>query len=94
MNTYVETFVLRSSQCDMYGAWKPSAILECMQESAGVHSALFGLDRAAMNGMGIAWVLSRVKVHMDRVPLVGESITDQMGLSFVATFASLPSKRK
>lgn len=75
MNTYVETFVLRSSQCDMYGAWKPSAILECMQESAGVHSALFGLDRAAMNGMGIAWVLSRVKVHMDRVPLVGESIT-------------------
>lgn len=75
MNTYVETFVLRSSQCDMYGAWKPSAILECMQESAGAHSALFGLDRAAMNGMGIAWVLSRVKVHMDRVPLVGESIT-------------------
>lgn len=75
MNTYTETLVLRSSQCDMYGAWKPGAILECMQETAGVHSALFGLDRAVMARMGVAWVLSRVVVQMDRVPLVGETIT-------------------
>lgn len=75
MNVYTETIVLRSSQCDMYGAWKPGAILECMQETAGAHSAGLGLDRETMNGLGVAWVLSRVKVHMDRVPLVGERIT-------------------
>ena len=75
MNSYTETFILRSAQCDMYGAWKPSAILECMQETAGVHSTSFGLDRDTMLNMGVAWVLSRVTVQMNRVPRTGEAIT-------------------
>lgn len=75
MNAYTETFILRSAQCDMHGAWKPSAILECMQETAGVHSASFGLDRDTMLDMGVVWVLSRVAVQMERVPLTGETLT-------------------
>lgn len=74
MNIYTETIQLRSSQCDLYGAWKPSAILECMQETAGAHSARFGLSRDVMNGMGVAWILSRVKVQMNCLPAVGEKI--------------------
>lgn len=72
--TYSETMELRACSCDMGGAWSPSAILAAMQETAGAHSALLGLDRNTMNSLGLAWVLSRVRVEFDRVPLMGETI--------------------
>lgn len=74
-NIYTETMTLRASDCDLYGRWLPSAILTAMQETAGAHSAILGLDRKKMTDMNLAWVLSRVKVEMKRVPLVNETIT-------------------
>ena len=71
----VSTLALRSCHCDMFGQWKPSGILEAMQETAGEHSVRFGLSRSVMDGYGIAWVLSRVKVEMTRLPVAGETIT-------------------
>lgn len=75
MNIYTESVHLRSSQCDLFGAWKPSAILECMQETAGTHSALLGLTQSVMHDWGVAWILSRVKVQMHRLPTVNEILT-------------------
>lgn len=72
---YTQTIQLRTCDCDMYGIWRPSAILEVMQESAGAHSALLGLDRSKMNSLNLAWVLSRLKVAMLRMPCAGEKIT-------------------
>ena len=74
-SVYTENLELRACSCDMSGAWKPSAILETMQETAGVHSRIFGLGRDVMDAMNIAWVLSRLTVRFDRVPVVGETIT-------------------
>ena len=71
---YRETLLLRSGMCDLLGAWRPGSILEVMQETAGEHSALFGLDRKIMDEMGICWVLSRVKVVLHRTPKVYEKI--------------------
>ena len=76
-SVYTETLELRACSCDMSGAWKPSAILETMQETAGVHSRIFGLGRDVMDAMNIAWVLSRLTVRFDRVPVVGEAITGE-----------------
>ena len=45
---YTETTELRACSCDMLSAWTPSAILSAMQETAGVHSRLLGLDRETM----------------------------------------------
>ena len=73
-NILKETMELRACNCDMFGAWRPDAILEAMQETAGTHSALLGLDRSTMNSMGLAWVLSRVKVEFERVPKMGETV--------------------
>jgi len=75
LKMYQEEMILRTSACDQYGAWKPDAILECMQETAGVHSALLGLGRDVMDSMGVCWILSRVKVQMMRVPHAFEKIT-------------------
>ena len=66
--------LLRTCNCDMYGSWRPSAILEAMQETAGEHSALCGLTTPVMTEMGLAWVVSRVKVQMQRLPKVGETV--------------------
>lgn len=71
---YSENVELRSPGCDMCGAWRPGAILETMQETAGAHSAMLGLDRDEMARLGLGWVISRLKVEFDRVPQVGERI--------------------
>lgn len=73
-SVYTETLELRACHCDMSGAWKPSSILETMQETAGVHSRMFGLGRDVMDGMNIAWVLSRLTVKFDRLPKINEKI--------------------
>lgn len=72
---YQETMEVRSCHCDMGGTWRPGAILEAMQETAGVHSAIFGLSRSVMDDMGVAWVLARTCVRMQRMPRSGEKIT-------------------
>lgn len=73
--SYVETFALRTGQCDMQGQWKPAAILDAMQETALVHCIHLGLPRAATDALGIAWVLSRSRVVLERAPRLGETVS-------------------
>ena len=40
LKTYREDLLLRTCTCDMQGRWRPSAILESMQETAGTHAQL------------------------------------------------------
>ena len=74
-NTYDETFTLRSRDCDLNDKWRPSAILETMQDTAGAHSKLLGCGRDELVRRNIVWVLSRCELHMDRYPASGEQIT-------------------
>lgn len=75
VNTYDETFILRPRDCDLNEKWRPSAILETMQDVAGAHSILLGCGRDELVKNNIVWVLSRCELHMDRYPSVGETIT-------------------
>lgn len=72
--TYSETFLIRTSHCDMDGLWKPSSILTAMQELAGAHSHLLGCGRDVLLQQNTVWVLSRTELVMDRYPAVGETI--------------------
>ena len=74
-NLLIETVRLRSIHCDMCLTWKPSAILETMQETAGAHSDSFGLTHEKMSSWGLAWVLTRLKVEFTRMPVSGETVT-------------------
>ena len=74
-NTYDETFRLRSRDCDLNEKWRPSAILETMQDVAGTHSFLLGCGSEELVKKNIAWVLSRSELHVDRYPSVHEKIT-------------------
>ena len=75
VNTYDETFTLRTRDCDLNGKWRPSAILETMQDVAGAHSKLLGCGRDELVKKNIVWVLSRCELHMDRYPAAGEQVT-------------------
>ena len=77
LKSYEETFVLRVSDCDLNGRWRPGAILACMQEAAGAHSALLGCGRDELLQRNIVWVLSRCELRMERYPAYGETITVQ-----------------
>lgn len=72
--TYSETFLIRTSQCDLTGAWRPSDIMAVMQELAGTHAHLLGCGRDALIRQNIVWVLSRAELVMDRYPTVGETV--------------------
>jgi medium-chain acyl-[acyl-carrier-protein] hydrolase len=72
---YQETFLLRTSQCDFRGTWRPSAIFEAMQEASGMHSHLLGCGRDALIKQGYVWVLSRMEVQMCKYPGVGDTVT-------------------
>ena len=75
LKVYKEEMLIRTSQCDCNGQWKPSAILECMQEAAGTHGELIGVGRNALLEKNVVWVLTRIEVVMDRYPSIGERIT-------------------
>lgn len=75
MKTYKEEFVVRSYQVDVADQWRPSAILEVMQEMAGEHAELLGIGRNALIQRNLAWVLTRVEVEMDRYPKDHERVT-------------------
>lgn len=72
---YRDELPLRTCHCDMQGRWRPSAILEAMQEAAGTHAELLGCGRDRLLSDNIVWIISRVELHMDRYPAIGERVT-------------------
>lgn len=74
LKQYKEETLLRTCHCDFMGQWRPSAILETMQEVAGAHSELLGVGRNALIERDLVWILTRVEVVMTRYPSVGDSV--------------------
>ena len=68
---------MRTRDCDVNGQWRPSAMLEEMQEISGTHCALLGCGRDDLLKRGVVWVLARSEVQMERYPAIGEQITVQ-----------------
>ena len=73
--SYTETLTIRTRDCDLFGCWKPSAMLEAMQEVAISHCEGVGLGRNVTDDHGVVWVLSRCRVELSMTPKNGESIS-------------------
>ena len=82
--SYSENIRIRTCDCDMFGRWKPSSVLEVMQETATAHCERAGLSRAVTDALGVAWVVNRCRVEFARLPRLNEFCA-------VETFA-LPEK--
>jgi len=76
LNTHESVFTLLSRDCDLTGKWRPSAILESLQEVSAAHCNLLGCGRDDLLKLnGSVWVLTRMELHMTRYPAVGETVT-------------------
>jgi len=61
--------------CDMTGTWKPSAVLTVMQLATHYGRDALGMGWTELSKKGALWVVSRIKLSMNRVPKLGEDLT-------------------
>ena len=85
INKIKREFILRNYETDFKQELKPSAVLGYFQETAGDHSEEMGLGFAKLAQDGFFWVLSKIYVEVDRLPVFRDKIT-------VATWPHVPNK--
>jgi len=71
---YETTLALRARDADFCAAWKPGAIFIAMQELGEAHSALWDAGYFALRRKGLAWVVTRTLLAIDRAPVIGDRI--------------------
>jgi acyl-ACP thioesterase len=76
METYwQEKYGVRSYDVDFHGEATLGAMCRFMQEVAGAHAETIGVGFEALTSKGMAWVLARQRIEIDRMPGVGETVT-------------------
>ena len=72
---YSQNFTLSDMDVDCFGKMKLSTLLFCAQEVAGKHSALLGADYDSLIEKKLFWAVTRHRVQISRLPVLGETIT-------------------
>ena len=65
---YVYEITLDMCSVDFTGRWQPGAVFRAMQEAGDGHCHVLNLTFERLRGLGVAWVLSRARLHMDDYP--------------------------
>ena len=73
-NVLTQKRLLQSRDCDFTGRWRASEICVAMQELAGAHSAILGAGFRSLSEQGLAFVLTRTELHMEKYPVMGEKV--------------------
>ena len=55
-------------------ALRPHVVFDFMQDIAAQHADLLKVGMSYLKELGIIWILSRIRLHMDRYPAAGEKI--------------------
>lgn len=71
---YVYETVLDMCSVDFTGHWQPGAIFRAMQEAGDGHCHVLDLTFERLRGLGVAWVLSRARLHMEEYPMLGQHV--------------------
>jgi medium-chain acyl-[acyl-carrier-protein] hydrolase len=74
-NIYQETKTIRAYDVDFNNKIKISSVFNLLQDVASVHADLLGLGFQDLNKLDLGWVLSWVKLNIERYPSFGDSIT-------------------
>lgn len=74
MNTHCETFLVRPTECDLYGRMRPDALFIVMQEGGERHAIELGFGYKTMRALGLFFVLSRVHIRTQRAPRYGDYV--------------------
>lgn len=69
-----ESYVVRSFECDCQGIMRTSAVLRYFQELATLHLSLYDLPLARLKSLGVAFMLTRVRLKLLRPPMPQQAI--------------------
>jgi acyl-ACP thioesterase len=72
--TYRESFKVRSYETDTRGRLQAPILCQLLEQSAVAHAALLGVAVESLIDSGVAWVLSRLHLEMERWPKADEGI--------------------
>lgn len=67
--------IVTDDRADRFCRLKPSAILAMLQDGAGCQCAEWGMDWETLAAKGVFWAVTRNRVEIHRLPLVGEKVT-------------------
>lgn len=73
--TFQQTFHINALHVDRYGRAKPSSLLYFAQEAAGQHCLDLAVDWNSLAQRHLFWAVIRHRVHVTRLPMLGETIT-------------------
>lgn len=74
INTYQETKTIRAYDVDFNNKIKISSVFNLLQDVASVHADLLGLGFKDLYKLDLGWVLSWVKLNIDKYPAFGDSV--------------------
>jgi acyl-ACP thioesterase len=60
---------------DAHGTLSVRGLWDYLQETAGYHTQLLGVAPEDLRTQGLAWILSRLRVRIQRYPALGERVT-------------------
>lgn len=67
-------FVVRYFETDWMGLVRSMTLLDYLQEAAAEHARLLGVSVQELRSRGLAWVLSRLHLQVERYPGEGEKV--------------------
>ena len=71
---WIETFPVRLIEIDARGTLSVGALCDYLQEAAGNHAGALGLSVWDLRARNLTWVLSRMRLAIDRLPSAGERL--------------------
>ena len=75
MAPYRTCFRVRVYEAGPGGLAGPETLANYLQESAASHADLLGVGADSIAAEGLAWILTRLKLRMSRLPLLGETLS-------------------
>jgi medium-chain acyl-[acyl-carrier-protein] hydrolase len=70
-----EQFTVRVYETDANGTLSVRSLCDFLQEAAGNHARTYGVSVDQLLDRGMTWVLSRLRVRIQRLPVNGERLT-------------------
>jgi medium-chain acyl-[acyl-carrier-protein] hydrolase len=74
-HVWTEQFAVRVFETDAHGTLAVRSLCDYMQEAAGNHAHSYGVGVGHLIDKGMTWVLSRLRVKVERLPGNGERLT-------------------
>jgi acyl-ACP thioesterase len=71
---HIESFPIRAFECDLHGRLLPRTFCLLLQEAAAAHAAALGVAVESLLERGLAWVLSQLRLEVQRWPRAGDTL--------------------